>query len=72
MLWVWYSFDRYSYAGYFSVCRYPENKEEADCLYCAMLDARRMEVYSSIYDSHLNTIRATTADIVDADSYASF
>ncbi len=37
-----------------------------------MLDARRMEVYSSIYDSHLNTIRATTADIVDADSYASF
>ena len=49
-----------------------KNKEEADCLYCAMLDARRMEVYSSIYDSHLNTIRATTADIVDADSYASF
>ena len=47
-------------------------EEEADCLYCAMLDARRMEVYSSIYDSHLNTIRATTADIVDADSYASF
>ena len=42
-----------------------KNKEEADCLYCAMLDA-------SIYDSHLNTIRATTADIVDADSYASF
>ena len=37
-----------------------KNKEEADCLYCAMLDA------------HLNTIRATTADIVDADSYASF
>lgn len=46
--------------------------EEADCLYCAMLDARRMEVYASMYDSRLNTIRATTADIVDADSYVSF
>ena len=43
-----------------------------DALLCPMLDARRMEVYSSIYDSHLNTIRATTADIVDANSYASF
>ncbi|WP_165157677.1 tRNA (adenosine(37)-N6)-threonylcarbamoyltransferase complex dimerization subunit type 1 TsaB [Parabacteroides sp. ZJ-118] len=49
-----------------------KNKEERGCLYCAMLDARRMEVYASIYDSRLNTIRATAADIVDADSYASF
>lgn len=49
-----------------------ENKEADDCAYCAMLDARRMEVYASIYDSRLNTIRATSADIVDADSYASF
>lgn len=48
------------------------NEGKADCLYCAMLDARRMEVYSAIYDSGLHTIRATTADIVDTDSYASF
>ncbi len=47
------------------------NNEE-DCLYCAMLDARRMEVYSAIFDSRLNTIRAAAADIIDADSYASF
>ena len=42
-----------------------KNKEEADCLYCAMLDARRMEVYSSIYDSHLNTIRASYASFLE-------
>lgn len=43
-----------------------------DCLYCAMLDARRMEVYASIYDASLVTIRKTTADIVDADTYAAY
>ncbi|WP_297908906.1 tRNA (adenosine(37)-N6)-threonylcarbamoyltransferase complex dimerization subunit type 1 TsaB [uncultured Parabacteroides sp.] len=49
-----------------------KNGKEADCLYCAMLDARRMEVYSAIYDSRLNMIRAVTADIIDANSYVSF
>lgn len=43
-----------------------------DRLYCAMLDARRMEVYASIYDASLHTVRETAADIVDAFSYASF
>lgn len=41
-------------------------------LYCAMLDARRMEVYATIYDAGLNTVRATAADIVDADTYAAY
>ena len=44
---------------------------DPDCLYCAMLDARRMEVYASIYDSSMHTVRETAADIVDADTYAS-
>ena len=35
-----------------------------DCLYCAMIDARRMEVYSAIFDSALSTVRDTSADIV--------
>lgn len=43
-----------------------------DCLYCAMLDARRMEVYDAIYDVNQKTIRNTVADIVDADTYASY
>lgn len=41
-----------------------------DELYCAMIDARRMEVYATIYDAGLNTVRDTSADIVDADTYA--
>ena len=28
-----------------------------DCLYCAMLDARRMEVYAAIYDASLKPVR---------------
>ena len=44
----------------------------SDCLYCAMLDARRMEVYAAIYDSSLRIIRETSADIVDAETYASY
>lgn len=42
------------------------------CLYCAMLDARRMEVYAAIYDSSLIPVRLAAADIVDAGTYASY
>lgn len=49
-----------------------ENRFIDGCLYCAMLDARRMEVYATIYDASLKTVRETKADIVDADTYASF
>lgn len=41
-------------------------------LYCAMLDARRMEVYATIYDAGLNTVRATSADIVDEHTYSAY
>ena len=43
-----------------------------DCLYCAMLDARRMEVYAAIYDASLPPVRETKADIVEAGTYASY
>ena len=43
-------------------------KESAD-LYCPMIDARRMEVYSAFYDDKNNEIRAVNADIINADSY---
>jgi len=43
-----------------------------DCLYCAMLDARRMEVYSAIYDAKLSAIRDTSADIVTHELYQPF
>jgi tRNA threonylcarbamoyladenosine biosynthesis protein TsaB len=42
---------------------------EDDALLCPMLDARRMEVYSAIYDRALRPIRGIQADIVDSETY---
>ena len=42
---------------------------EEDALLCPMIDARRMEVYSAIYDRALKPQRETRADIVDGDTY---
>ena len=39
-------------------------------LYCSMIDARRMEVYTALYDSALNRVSDTQALIIDADSFA--
>jgi tRNA threonylcarbamoyladenosine biosynthesis protein TsaB len=41
-----------------------------DSMICPMIDARRMEVYSALYDRNGNEIRETTAEILDKDSYA--
>jgi tRNA threonylcarbamoyladenosine biosynthesis protein TsaB len=35
-----------------------------------MIDARRMEVYSQIFDTQYNTIRDVQAEIITADTYA--
>ena len=43
-----------------------------DALLCPMIDARRMEVYSAVYDRALNLQREIAADVIDAHSYASF
>ncbi|MDR2764881.1 MAG: tRNA (adenosine(37)-N6)-threonylcarbamoyltransferase complex dimerization subunit type 1 TsaB [Tannerella sp.] len=45
---------------------------EKDGLYCAMLDARRMEVYAAIYDVRLQTVRETWAEIVTPETCRSF
>lgn len=45
---------------------------DSDCLYCAMMDARRMEVYAAIYDARLHPVRETMAEIVTPESYASW
>ena len=34
------------------------------------LDARRMEVYSAVFDAHCEVVEATSAKILDANSYA--
>lgn len=46
-----------------------KDKVDADTLLCPMIDARRMEVYATIFDNSLNTIRKTSADIVETNSY---
>ncbi len=45
---------------------------EENALLCPMLDARRMEVYSGIFDRGLKTIRPVQADIVDGDTYKAY
>ncbi len=45
-----------------------ENKENA--LFCPMIDARRMEVYSAFYDATGALKREISADIITSDSYA--
>lgn len=40
-----------------------------EALLCPMLDARRMEVYATIYDRALKPIRPIQADVVTADTY---
>ena len=37
-----------------------------------VLDARRMEVYSKVFDADLNEVRETKAQIIDENSFASY
>jgi tRNA threonylcarbamoyladenosine biosynthesis protein TsaB len=39
-------------------------------LFCAMIDARRMEVYSAFYNLNNELVRNVSADIIDENSYA--
>ena len=43
-----------------------------DALLCPMIDARRMEVYATIYDRALKVVRPTSADVIDEHSYEEF
>ena len=41
-------------------------------LYCPMIDARRMEVFSAIFNKENKEIRGVQADVVDEQSYTDF
>lgn len=43
-----------------------------DSLLVPMIDARRMEVYSAIYDRSLKEIRSIRADIIEADTFQEY
>ncbi|RYE36365.1 MAG: tRNA (adenosine(37)-N6)-threonylcarbamoyltransferase complex dimerization subunit type 1 TsaB [Sphingobacteriaceae bacterium] len=53
-------------AGYLS--RFPDPVEEKFLL-CPMIDARRMEVYTALFDQDLNRIKETSAEIITAESF---
>lgn len=43
-----------------------------DALLVPMIDARRMEVYSAVFDRALHTVRPIAADIVDGSTYQEY
>ena len=47
-------------------------QDQVTDIYCPMIDARRMEVFSAIYDVKNNEIRGVRADVVDKQTYADF
>ncbi|QQL50616.1 tRNA (adenosine(37)-N6)-threonylcarbamoyltransferase complex dimerization subunit type 1 TsaB [Mucilaginibacter ginkgonis] len=42
----------------------------ADAILCPMIDARRMEVYTALYDSDALPVKPTSAKIIDENSFA--
>ena len=46
------------------------DKADEKTLLCPMIDARRMEVYATIFDRSLHIVRETSADIVEEGSYS--
>jgi len=48
-----------------------ENSNEFDFI-ISLLDARRMEVYSKIFDNQLKEIRETRAEIIDENSFSDY
>lgn len=43
---------------------------DSDVIFCPMIDARRMEVYTALIDSQLEFVRETSADILDSNSFS--
>ena len=49
-----------------------EHAKNDKALFCPMIDARRMEVYASLFDVRNQEVRKIQADIIDADSYLEY
>jgi len=49
-----------------------EGKNPIDFLFCPMIDARRMEVYSAVYDNRLHEVRKVLAEVIDENSFFDF
>ncbi|MEI6594448.1 MAG: tRNA (adenosine(37)-N6)-threonylcarbamoyltransferase complex dimerization subunit type 1 TsaB [Bacteroidota bacterium] len=47
-----------------------KNIKSQNANFCAMLDARRMEVYCAVFDGQMNSVKKTEAKIIDENSFA--
>ncbi len=47
-----------------------KGKEYTQAFYCPLIDARRMEVFTALYNAHLSEIEAASAKILDAHSFS--
>jgi tRNA threonylcarbamoyladenosine biosynthesis protein TsaB len=45
---------------------------DADALLCPMIDARRMEVYTALFDADGNRVKPTSAEIIDEHSFDTY
>lgn len=62
-----------SMAGYVSSnCRDLELPVDDNTLFCPMIDARRMEVYSALYNINGDQIRKIQADVIDPQSFSDY
>jgi len=58
--------------GMINLINKTDNPTTSDALICPMIDARRMEVYSSVFSLKLKIIEETMAKIIDSSSYGNF
>ncbi len=49
---------------------YLEKNKAKNIFICPMIDARRMEVYTAIYDDALNVLKQTSAEIIEKNSFS--
>lgn len=47
-------------------------KQDENLLLCPMIDARRMEVYTALFNTVGDRVRETAADIIDEQSFSSY
>lgn len=46
--------------------------DDANCLYCPMIDARRMEVYAALYDASFRLVQEPQALVIDEHSFSNY
>src|SRR5690554_659480 len=54
-----------------SIAKLAQKKHQGKTI-CAMIDARRMEVFSTIFNAQLEVIKPLSADIIEATTYEDF